>query len=67
MTHFKKGDQVRIIIGPLDKIGREGIVALECDNGVIVQFEGGMATIVQDQHLALVEPDTHPIGPDGAA
>ena len=56
MTRFKKGDRVRITVGPLDKVGRVGVVSIPGLNGAIVRFKDGMATPVQDRHLELVRP-----------
>lgn len=50
-NEFKVGDIVRITIGPIDKVGREGVIYTLLGNGAIVRFDDGMATVVKFNHL----------------
>jgi len=51
---MKKGDKVRITIGPLDKIGKIGKVEMIFGNGVMVKIGKGKFTTVKFEHLEAI-------------
>jgi len=51
---MKKGDKVKIIIGPPDKVGKTGEVTTMMTNGVIVKLSDNKFTPVQFKHLEVL-------------
>jgi len=52
---LKKGDKVKIIKGPANKLGKIGIVTILAVNGAIIKFSNGMATAVKSEHLQIIK------------
>jgi len=48
---LKKGDKVKIIKGPANKLGKIGIVSILAVNGAIITFPNGMGTAIKFEHL----------------
>ena len=52
---MKKGDKVRITIGPLDKVGKIGEVAMIFGNGAMVKTSEGKFTAIKFEHLEVIK------------
>ena len=54
---MKKGDKVKIIVGPLNKVGKIGEVTNIFMNGVMVKLGEDKFTVVQFKHLKIIKND----------
>ncbi len=54
-SSIQKGDKVIITKGPIDKVGKIGIVSTLAANGAIIRFPDGNGTAVQFKHLKLIK------------
>ena len=54
---MKKGDKVRIIIGPLDKVGKIGEIVNMFTNGAMIKLDGNKFTPIQFKHLEVIKND----------
>lgn len=48
---MKIGDKVIITQGPINKIGKVGIISMLALNGAMIKFPNGMATVVKFNHF----------------
>lgn len=54
-SSIQKGDRVIITKGPIDKIGKVGVISTLAMNGAIIRFPDGNGTAVQFKHLELLK------------
>ena len=54
---MKKGDSVKIIVGPPDKVGKIGEVTNIFMNGAMVKLGEDKFTVVQFKHLKIIKND----------
>ena len=54
---MKKGDKVKIIVGPLNKVGKIGEVTNIFMNGAMVKLDENKFTVVQFKHLKIIKND----------
>jgi len=52
---MKKGDKVKIIIGPLDKVGKVGEVTNIFLNGAMIKLDKEKFTVVKFNHLEIIK------------
>lgn len=52
---FKKGSKVRIIKGPIDKIGKIGVISFLYDNGAMVKLNKDWFTPIKFEHLERIK------------
>ena len=48
---LKKGDKVKIIVEPPNKLGKIGVITVLGVNGVVIKFPNSMGTAVKFEHL----------------
>ena len=52
---YKKGDEVKILKGPPDKIGKIGVIQIVMTNGVIVKLNENLYTPVKFGNIEIYE------------
>ena len=58
-SNIQKGDKVMIVEGPIDKVGKIGIVTTLAGNGAIIRFPDGNGTAVKFEHLKKLKGGTY--------
>lgn len=52
---MKKGDKVKITVGPPDKVGRIGEIVTLAINGAIIKLSDNHFTPIKFKHLEVIE------------